>query len=283
MEEKDFIKDLFHDKLSNLETPVRPELWSAVSSSIVSSSASTGLSLISKLIIGTSLTAAVSAGIWFAVSDSKNDVKPEKESLKIEKKSTIENKEDRQNNDVSDSKISDVQLKTEVDKFILLPPQIESNSENNQNDLNLFSINSISEYKGQISEEKQDLQPIIEQKIDSKSDSKVENSTSNQKLDSKPAPIESEVKINLPNVFTPNGDGSNDFLSISNNDLDDFSVVVLDNNGKTIFTSTETDFRWDGRLTSGDLAPSGNYVYFITAKDKNGKPVTRYSSLSIRY
>ncbi len=283
MEEKDFIKDLFHDKLSNIETPVRPELWSAVSSSIVSSSASTGLSLISKFIIGTSLTAAVSAGIWFAVSDSKNDVKPEKESLKIEKKSTIENKEDRQNNDVSDSKISDVQLKTEVDKFILLPPQIESNSENNQNDLNLFSINSISEYKGQISEEKQDLQPIIEQKIDSKSDSKVENSISNQKLDSKPAPIESEVKINLPNVFTPNGDGSNDFLSISNNDLDDFSVVVLDNNGKTIFTSTETDFRWDGRLTGGDLAPSGSYVYFITAKDKNGKPVTRYSSLSIRY
>jgi gliding motility-associated-like protein len=279
MEEKDFIKDLFHDKLSNLETPVRPELWSAVSSSIVSSSTSTGLSLISKLIIGTSLTAAVSAGIWFAVSDSKNDVKPEKEPLKIEKKSTIENKEDRQNNDVSDSKISDVQLKTEVDKFILLPPQIESKSENNQNDLNLNSINAISEYKGQISEEKQDLQPIIEQK----SDSKVENSTSNQKLDSKPAPIESEVKINLPNVFTPNGDGSNDFLSISNNDLDDFSVVVLDNNGKTIFTSTETDFRWDGRLTNGDLAPSGNYVYFITAKDKNGKPVTRYSSLSIRY
>jgi gliding motility-associated-like protein len=279
MEEKDFIKDLFHDKLSNLETPVRPELWSAVSSSIVSSSASTGLSLISKLIIGTSLTAAVSAGIWFAVSDSKNDVKPEKEPLKIEKKSTIENKEDRQNNDVSDSKISDVQLKTEVDKFILLPPQIESKSENNQNDLNLNSINAISEYKGQISEEKQDLQPIIEQK----SDSKVENSISNQKLDSKPAPIESEVKINLPNVFTPNGDGSNDFLSISNNDLDDFSVVVLDNNGKTIFTSTETDFRWDGRLTNGDLAPSGNYVYFITAKDKNGKPVTRYSSLSIRY
>ncbi len=283
MEEKDFIKDLFHDKLSNLETPVRPELWSAVSSSIVSSSAATGLSFISKLIIGTSLTAAVSTGIWFAVSDSKNDVKPKKESLKTEGKSTIEKKEDAQNKDGSQPKFSDVQIKMEVDEFILLPPEPESIFENEEIQQNINPNHSISEYKGQISEEKQDLQPIIEQKIDSKSDSKVENSISNQKLDSKQTPIESEVKINLPNVFTPNGDGNNDFLSISTYDLDDFSVVVLDNNGKTIFTSTETDFRWDGRLNSGDLAPSRNYVYFITAKDKNGKPVTRYSSLSIRY
>jgi gliding motility-associated-like protein len=283
MEEKDFVKDLFQEKLSNLETPVRPEVWSAVSSSIGATSATSGLSLISKLIIGTSLTAAVSAGIWFAVSDSKDDVKSKKESLKTEEKSALEKKEDAQNKDGSQPKFSDVQIKTEVDKFILFPPEIDSKSENNQNELNLNSNNTIPDYKGQVSDEKQVSKPIVEQKTDSQSDSKVENSTSNQKLDSKPAPIESEVKINLPNVFTPNGDGNNDFLSISNNDLDDFSLVVLDNNGKTVFTSTETDFRWDGRLTSGDLAPSGNYVYFITAKDKNGKPVTKYSSLSIRY
>lgn len=283
MEEKDFIKDLFQEKLSNFETPVRPEVWSAVSSSIGASSASTGLSLIAKLIIGTSLTAAVSVGIWFAVSDSKNNVKSEKDPLKIEEESTIEKNEDAQNKNDAQPKFSDVQIKTEVDKFILLSPEPESIFESEEIQQNINSNNSISEYKVLISEEKQDLQPIIEKKIDSKSDSKVENSTSNQKLDSKQTPIESEVKINLPNVFTPNGDGNNDFLSISTYDLDDFSLVVLDHNGKTIFTSTETDFRWDGRLNSGDLAPSGNYVYFITAKDKNGKPVTRYSSLSIRY
>jgi hypothetical protein len=96
MEEKDFIKNLFQEKLSNFETPVRPEVWSAVSSSIGASAASTGLSLITKLIIGTSLTAAVATGIWFAVSNSENDIKPEQETTKIVKSSDTKTKEESQ-------------------------------------------------------------------------------------------------------------------------------------------------------------------------------------------
>jgi gliding motility-associated-like protein len=279
MEEKDFIKDLFQEKLSNFETPVRPEVWSAVSSSIGASAASNGLPLIAKLIIGTSLTAAVATGIWFAVSNSENEIKPEQETTKIEKSSVTETKEESRIKEINQPKFSDVQIKTESDKFILLPPELEFNFETDENPFDATPNNSISEIKGIDSKEAKDLTPPIEDKTNSKA----ENVISNQNADSKQTPTLSDVKLKLPNVFTPNGDGNNDFFTIPKVDLTDFSLVILDVKGKTIFTSSDIEFNWDGTIMNGEKAPAADYVYFITAKDANGKSFTQYSNLSIRY
>jgi gliding motility-associated-like protein len=283
MEEKDFIKDLFQEKLSNFDTPVRPEIWSAISSSIGATSATTGLSLITKLIIGSSLTAAVSTGIWFAISNSEKESSLEKEPAKIEKPSVVETNEDALNKETSKPKFSDIEIKTSVDELILLPPESEMITQEDAVQLNQNPNNSTSELKGQITLEKQELKPAIAPKIESKSLHSVENNSMNKTSDSRQVPTQSEVKINLPNVFTPNGDGNNDYLTIPKVELTDFSMVVLDDKGKTIFTSTDLEFNWDGTMMNGEKAPSGNYVYFITAKDLNGKTFTKYSNLSIRY
>jgi gliding motility-associated-like protein len=283
MEEKDFIKDLFQEKLSNFDTPVRPEIWSAISSSIGATSATTGLSLITKLIIGSSLTAAVSTGIWFAISNSEKESSLEKEPAKIEKPSVVETNEDALNKETSKPKFSDIEIKTSVDELILLPPESEMITQEDAVQLNQNPNNSTSELKGQITLEKQELKPAIAPKIESKSLHSVEHNSMNKTSDSRQVPTQSEVKINLPNVFTPNGDGNNDYLTIPKVELTDFSMVVLDDKGKTIFTSTDLEFNWDGTMMNGEKAPSGNYVYFITAKDLNGKTFTKYSNLSIRY
>jgi gliding motility-associated-like protein len=279
MEEKDFIKDLFQEKLSNFETPVRPEVWSSVSSSIGASAASTGLSLIAKLIIGTSLTAAVATGIWFTVSNSENEIKPEQETTKIEKSSDTETKEETRIKEINQPKFSDVQIKTEADKFILLPPEPEFNFETDENPFDATQNNAISEFKGIDSKEVKDLIPPLEDNTNPK----VENVISNQNPNSKQSPIQSDIKIILPNVFTPNGDGNNDFFTIPKVDLTDFSLVILDEKGKTIYTTTDIGFSWDGTTQNGDKAQMGDYVYFITAKDVNGKTLTKYSNLSIRF
>jgi gliding motility-associated-like protein len=86
----------------------------------------------------------------------------------------------------------------------------------------------------------------------------------------------------LPNIFTPNGDGANDFLEIKSSDLIEFSLVVIDGKNKIVFSSQDPDFKWDGTLMNGDEAPSGNYIYYVTAKDAQGGAVTRSSSLMIR-
>lgn len=284
MEEKDFIKDLFQEKLSNFETPVRPEVWSSISSSIGATSAATGLSLITKLIIGTSLTAAVSAGIWFAVSNSENESQPKKESIKKDKESVLEVKEEAKVQKTTPPKSSDVQIKTSVGEITLLPPPIPDVFTTNivlQQNQNLNNFTS--ELKGQITEETQELKPANTPKKESKSESKIENTNSNQNSGSKQVPTQSDVKISLPNVFTPNGDGNNDLFAIPNIDLSDFSLVVLDEKGKSIFSTTDSEFIWDGTMMNGEKAPVGNYVYFITAKDATGRSFTKYSNLSIRY
>ena len=94
---------------------------------------------------------------------------------------------------------------------------------------------------------------------------------------------EKESTILLPNIFTPNGDGKNDLLSNKIGEVTEFSVVILNQANKVIFTSIDPNFSWDGVATNGELSPAGTYVYYISAKDLNGKLLTKYSSLTISY
>jgi flagellar hook assembly protein FlgD len=49
------------------------------------------------------------------------------------------------------------------------------------------------------------------------------------------------------------------------------------------FESEDTDFKWDGTNFNGDKLPAGNYIYYVTANDSDGKPLTKYSALTIKY
>ena len=280
MEEKDFIKDLFQEKLSGLETPVRPELWSAVSSSIGASSASTGLSLVTKWIIGLSVAAGTSGIIWYAVSDS-----PEKTTSKNTKSESVQQKNqdvESKENINSNAGLNSEHYKDNSETFII--PEITStNPFLELKELNSNLVNT---------EESFTNSNLV---VENKSDKEISSTLSETKTEvtktlsevNKPTervvPQLSELKISMPNVFTPNGDGSNDYLSIPDLDVRDFSLVVLDETGKTVYTTTDLGFNWDGTMLNGEKAPSGNYVYFITAKDSQGKSVTKYSQLIIRY
>jgi gliding motility-associated-like protein len=90
------------------------------------------------------------------------------------------------------------------------------------------------------------------------------------------------LEVVLTNVFTPNGDGKNDYLFINALGLTDFSVVVLSQANQVIFQSTDPSFNWDGKLTNGDDAPIGQYVYYITGKSDRGDLINKYSTLFIQ-
>ena len=96
-------------------------------------------------------------------------------------------------------------------------------------------------------------------------------------------PKESSIQFTLPNVFTPNGDGTNDYLETKIEGVTEFSVVVLNENGKVVYQSQDTDFKWDGTLPNGDKVLQGSYVYYITGKDSEGKLVSKHSRLTIKY
>ena len=85
----------------------------------------------------------------------------------------------------------------------------------------------------------------------------------------------SPESIKIPNVFTPNGDGYNDFFTVPglppDNCTDQFRDVEIVNRwGKLVFRSTDRTFRW-----SGDEEPAGTYYYAIRYMSQSFKgPVT---------
>lgn len=75
---------------------------------------------------------------------------------------------------------------------------------------------------------------------------------------------------NIPNIFTPNGDGRNDFFKIESDKDIDFEATIIDKSGKTIYSWKGIENGWDGKLSSGAEAEKGTYFYviFATASDK---------------
>jgi len=285
MEEKDSIKDLFQEKLSQLETPVRPELWSAVSSSIASSSAvatSTGMSLLAKITIGITIAASVTGTVIFLSKDEA------KETPKIEVQKA--NKQQESKSNPTENKVEN---NSTVSTFNNSNP-VNRDSENTTTATNnIFesiidnsTSNNTSLMEGPISYAQIETKEEVKSP---KNNPKVETSTSaqiqepKQYVASEKLPEESKLQFILPNIFTPNGDGNNDYLKLDITNVTEFVIVILDAKSNVVFKSEDIDFKWDGTNLNGDKLPIGNYIYYVTAKDLEGKAVTKYSSLTIKY
>jgi gliding motility-associated-like protein len=299
MEGKDTIKELFSQKLGNYEVPVNPELWSSISSQIpavTTTSVATGVGLTTKLLIGISVAASLVTGIYFLQTENKDlEVKDSpKTVLPSEVKQTLETDNKIDNSTVDNRSEKTFESKNQVDSKIT-ENYTQSKTQNNvisgvsnpvKNDVNiLVETNSNIEIKGNV-----EICPKSD--VKAKEDSKFsENKVHIQNENIKPTvqtnsvliPKESSIQFTLPNVFTPNGDGTNDYLETKIEGVNEFSVVVLNENGKVVYQSQDTDFKWDGTLPNGDKAPQGTYVYYITGKDLEGRLVSKHSRLTIKY
>jgi gliding motility-associated-like protein len=69
-------------------------------------------------------------------------------------------------------------------------------------------------------------------------------------------------EVFIPNVFTPNGDGTNDTWKFFGNlpGLKQMNVKVFNRIGEKVFESNDMNFEWDGSYL-GKAAPNGVYVY----------------------
>jgi gliding motility-associated-like protein len=68
--------------------------------------------------------------------------------------------------------------------------------------------------------------------------------------------------LNVPNVFTPNGDGANDQWIVQTTD-GQCTVSVYDPAGRKVFEEQGSPVIWDGNY-SGTPAPAGTYFYVVT-------------------
>jgi gliding motility-associated-like protein len=83
-----------------------------------------------------------------------------------------------------------------------------------------------------------------------------------------------ESVILIPNIFTPNEDGSNDLFTVDGVNLESVEGEIYNRWGQKMFSWDNVKGSWDGRTLAGSEAPDGTYFYIITAKGFDG---TEYS------
>jgi len=86
-----------------------------------------------------------------------------------------------------------------------------------------------------------------------------------------------EAAIQVPNVFTPNGDGMNDEFRVAYKSLLDFECWVYNRWGRQVYHWNDPQKGWNGKISGADAA-EGPYFYIIKAsgyglnpKEKNKK------------
>lgn len=77
------------------------------------------------------------------------------------------------------------------------------------------------------------------------------------------------LPFKIPNVFTPNGDGVNDFFQVVGNGIEEMEISIFNRWGNLVFESKKAS--WDGRATSGGLCKNDTYFYTIRFK-QSGNP-----------
>jgi len=78
-------------------------------------------------------------------------------------------------------------------------------------------------------------------------------------------------KLNIPNVFTPNGDGKNDEFKVEgiSGQCNENEVYIYNRWGQLYFKDDVSYFRWDGNDDKGVEAPEGIYFFILKTKKLN--------------
>ncbi len=87
--------------------------------------------------------------------------------------------------------------------------------------------------------------------------------------------------VDVPNVFTPNGDGVNDFFVVDNHGMKTLNMLIFNRWGSKIYEWNTTQTAWDGTGLDGEDVADGVYFYILTAEGEDGHPYEERGSVSL--
>lgn len=86
--------------------------------------------------------------------------------------------------------------------------------------------------------------------------------------------------IYVPNSFTPNGDGINDFFSVKGEAIQSFTLEIYNRWGQLIFQTRDVTASWDGTY-KGQVVPMGAYVYKLNASSITGRKTAKEGTINV--
>lgn len=290
LNDKDYIEELFSKSLSEHQTAVRPELWNAiqtkmVANSTVATTSVAGTSLLTKGIISLVAASVISVGTYLLVI--KEQAKPVSQEKTAPTSSQPTIKKDEK--EAEQLVVSSVKENTQKENTAKLKP-VELGRKEQVATVPVAHSDS----------------PLIltERYKETEEPISITGSSSTALSEQNKKVIQKEVKQAQPfelakeevvkqtttsyvkpwsktNVFTPNGDGINDYFFLQTGDLKEFSISILDMNNNVVYVSQNPNFQWDGTNLSGEKVPDGNYSYIIYAVGSSGEQIKQFNLLYI--
>jgi gliding motility-associated-like protein len=84
--------------------------------------------------------------------------------------------------------------------------------------------------------------------------------------------------VNLPNAFTPNGDGTNDvFIPLFGCPPIDYEMQIFDRWGYVVFSTKDVNVGWDGKISPSEYAKMDTYVWKISFRLYEGDKLRKYT------
>jgi gliding motility-associated-like protein len=278
MIEKDNIKDLFAKGLQDHQVQVDPALWSSISSSLGTGAAKTGLGLLAKTLIGVAASSVIGVAVYFSVQTKSKAETTQNKELQKDTKERIPSQEPAINNSNETIGLEESQVVSDQLNIIHIPGEdtvlnnlvIPTSPKPIQNQSIVPSALVPHSIPVIIPTQTQVVQTVVPAP------------TSATQTPVKVVP--NQLRVALPNIFTPNNDGQNETLQIDwkQNTIEDFSIVVLNKENQVVFSSSNPYFDWDGSDPGSEKLARGNYIYFV-AGVLNGQKWQQSSSLQIQY
>ena len=89
----------------------------------------------------------------------------------------------------------------------------------------------------------------------------------------------------IPNIFSPDGNGENDFFEIKEDvnrvNIESIEVHIYNRWGHTMSSWSSLNGKWDGTTPNGEEANEGTYYYVITSLGFDGQKYLKKGSFTL--
>ena len=93
--------------------------------------------------------------------------------------------------------------------------------------------------------------------------------------------VEDGLTLEIPNVFTPNGDSRNDLFTIKSTGVKELSLQIFNRWGEKLHDFTGANASWDGFTPQGGAVPDGTYFFFVKATGYDDKVIEKQGTLNL--